>query len=159
MSSTPLPVLFPPPPSSSPSSKTNIIFIVIVIIIVVLIIFMFTKMNTMNKELKEVRSEVKELQTSSKMIQAIGQKLGLAVDEKGQIVDADEEEQEDGGVCEMKQPEEAQEFNPATILGQIPPDLMATMFASMTQPAARVEVEETGVDENKEQEKESVQVD
>jgi hypothetical protein len=119
---------------------------------------MFTKMNTMNKELKEVRSEVKELQTSSKMIQAIGQKLGLAVDEKGQIVDAEEESEEDG-VCEMKQPQEAQEFNPATILGQIPPDLMATMFASMTQPAARVEVEETGVDENKEQEKESVQVD
>lgn len=92
-------------PVQTPSPKRNsntVILAIVIIAIIVFLIFLFTKMNTMYKQIKELQNDRDQMAKSSKLIEAIAQKLGLRQTEDGEIeeLETDDDEDDDEKECE-----------------------------------------------------------
>lgn len=101
-----------PQPSAPQKSNANIIIVILLIAIIVFCIFLFTKLNTQNKQIKELQNERESNAKAFQLLQAIAQRVGVQQNEKGEIEllesgdceeDGGDEKgvqcQMDGGVC------------------------------------------------------------
>ena len=92
-----------PASTQQPKNSNTIILAIILIAIVVFCIFLFTKMNTMNKQIKELQTDRDGLVKSMKLLEAIGEKVGVRQDEHGDIQELTDETGDDEGQCEVEE--------------------------------------------------------
>lgn len=152
-----------PQPSQPTKSNANIIIVILLIAIIVFCIFLFTKLNTQNKQIKELQNEREVNAKAFQLLQAIAQRVGVQQNEKGEIelLGEDGEEecgedekgvqcQMDGGVCTSSDglgDEKVIFIQSAGGPVPTPTPFFAKMFAQqrafMQQPSAQVVVEES----------------
>ncbi len=95
-----------PQPSQPVKSNANIIIVILLIAIIVFCIFLFTKLNTQNKQIKELQNERESNAKMFQLVQAIAQRVGVQQNEKGEIElltdegDEEDEKECDGGIDE-----------------------------------------------------------
>jgi hypothetical protein len=99
------------------SSKSTIIWAILVIALFIGLIFLFTKLNTLNKEVKELQRTQQQLSVSNKLLLAMAEQAGFRLNDKGEVEeidesedcveeeDADENDDEDGVEAESCEPE------------------------------------------------------
>jgi len=167
---SPVPLNPIPQPAQPVKSNANIIIVILLIALVVFCIFLFTKLNTQNKQIKELQNELQNERESNakafQLLQAIAQRVGVQQNEKGEIELLEDGQGEDGeeecdvgdekqcdtdGVCRLG--DEKFVFLQGMQAAPTPTPFFAKMFAQQrdfmsgvhpsSQPAAQVVVEDT----------------
>lgn len=163
-------VALPSAPAPAKNSNT-IIFVIFLIFLGVFCVFLFTKLNTQDKRIKQLESNQESM---LKLLPAIAQRVGVRVDEKGEIQmmgeDEDEEENcEDGDQsCQRERMESDSKDHDEKIIffqgsggGGVPPvpaSVFAKMFAQQATfmgPRGGVVVEEHEKSESEKSESQS----
>ncbi len=133
--------------SPAPAKNSNTIILVIFLIaIIVFCVFLFTKLNTQDKRIKQLESNQESM---LKLLPAIAQRVGVRVDEKGEIemMGEDEDSEENEEECQREQMESDSKENhpdhdeklifvqrggghlPAGLAPSVPASVFARMFA------------------------------
>ena len=83
-------------PQAQPKNSNTIVLAIILIAIVVFCIFLFTKLNTVNKEVKELKTDRDAMAKQLKLLEAIAERVGIRQNEQGEIEQLTDETEEDG---------------------------------------------------------------